>query len=313
MVVVSQKIKKENMNNNIDIKKLLAKTDAFIRTMYYIKDDFSLIPKKQHIGTSINYSDLLPMRDEFVEEMVASVIDYVYSTQKQKVIEKQFVKEGRNKAAASTKLLFKAKQKFRTTDIKGQFSELLLFNLLQYHFNAVPLVRKMPITTNPALERNGADAIHIGRQGENYIIYLGEAKTYDRQKYSFSSAVRASIKSIIEQYENHRSELNLYTFEDFVEPELENIAIRYLNGELNLEVHLVCMVSYDNKTQPVGANREELLNSIMETIKEEALRMLPKSFQEIPLALYPRFNYIIFSVNKLEDLLESFKKVLGVG
>lgn len=293
----------------VDIESLLVKTEALIDTMYYIYDDFSLIPKKNHIGTIINYSDLQQMRDNFVEEMIDTVVKYVYSEEKQNKIVEEFVNEGRDKSAAYSKLIRKATQKFRRDHIQGQFSELLLFNLLQYHFKAVPLLRKMPITTNPKLERNGADAFHISYQNGKYILYLGEAKTYS----SLRSALKDSISSILEHYNNHRNELNLYIYEDFIPPKLEKIADDYINGKLkDIEIHLVCMITYDNKNNVSGMCREELINSEISSIAEETKKIKENMFREIPDILIPRINYIIFPIKNMNELLEIFEKNLGI-
>lgn len=295
-----------------DIDKLLGKTEAFINTMYYVKDDFSLLPKKEHIGTCIQYSDLQEMRTEFVEEMVSSVVQYVYSRNEQIVLKKKFTEEGREDSAASEKLRIRANQKFRKGFLKGQFSELLLFNLLQHHFKAAPLLRKMLITTNPKLERNGADAFHISKKNGKYLLYLGEAKTYNRKNYSLKAAIDDAIGSILEQYFNHRNELNLYLYEDFIPKELEQIAENYKNGTLkDIEVHLVCMITYGHDNQINGSNSTELLDAEIASIREETNKIKKDIFKKIPPNLLLRFNYIIFPIKEMDDLITHFEKYLG--
>ncbi|WP_080831874.1 HamA C-terminal domain-containing protein [Cohnella massiliensis] len=297
----------------IDLDSLLSNTEAFLNTMYYVKtDQFALVPRKEHIATCINYSDLIEMRDEFVNELVSTIIQYVYSTEKQNKLLQQFTAQGRDISAAYMKIRKLAQSKFRQTDLKGQFSELLLYNLLQYHFKAVPILRKMPITTNPNLERNGADALHIALENGKYVIYLGEAKTYDRKSYGLNQALRDSLSSIVEHYNAHRKELNLYIYEDFLPKELESIAEAYLQGSLNLEVRLICMVTYDNKNSLTGSNREELIESTIQSIQKDIKSINIQSYDALPKYLYPRISYIIFPVNKLNDLLTDFKKELGV-
>lgn len=297
----------------VDIESLLVKTEALINTMYYVHDDFTLIPKKDHIGTIINYSDLQQMRDDFVEEMIHTVVKYVYSNEKQNIIINELIGQGRDISDAYSKLTVRAKQKFRPDQVQGQFSELLLFNLLQHYFKAVPLLRKMPITTNPKLERNGADALHISYKDGKYVLYLGEAKTYNRKEYSLKNALKDSISSILEHYNNHRNELNLYIYEDFIPNELEKIAENYINGTLkDIEIHLVCMITYDNKKDINGTCRDELLNSEICSIKEETAKIREDMFREIPSILIPRINYIIFPIKNMKELLEVFKKNLGI-
>src|SRR5579863_2901488 len=165
------------------IEDLLVSTEAFIKTMHAVRDIFSFEPTKQHIATCINYADLQEMRNSFIREMKNMINSFVYSAVKQQSLIEAF-SDGRDLAGAYTELHQRACDKFRTSSLKGQFSELLLCNLLQHYFRAAPLLRKMPITTNPQVERHGADAIHVGENAGKRILYLGEAKTFHRE-FSF--------------------------------------------------------------------------------------------------------------------------------
>ena len=109
---------------------------------------------------------------------------------------------------------------------------------------AVPLLRKMCITTSAQHERFGADAIHYKIEGDKNIIVLGEAKTYSRS-YKFNKALEDAISSILNTYKTHRKELNLYVHEDFLDQEMNDVAEAYLENKLkNVEIHLVCIVVY---------------------------------------------------------------------
>jgi len=164
----------------IDVDSILIKTDAFIRTMYAVRDDFGLAADTRHLATCINRVDLQEMRDRFIEELTNTIVAFVYSPEKQLEIKNKLIEDGRDESNAWVHLLKRARKKFRPSDLRGQFSELLLCNLLQHYYKAAPLLRKMSITTNPALERNGSDAIHLAVCDGKYRMYLGEAKTYKR-------------------------------------------------------------------------------------------------------------------------------------
>lgn len=299
----------------VNIDKLLANTQAFINTMYVVREDFSLTPNKNHIGTCINYADLIEMREEFIEELVHTVTQFVYSKNKQSKLVSEFSKD-RDNSAAQSKLVKRAKTKFRTSYLQGQFSELLVFNLLQHYFKAAPLLRKMPITTNVQTERHGADAIHISYQDGKYLLFVGEAKTYNpKDKKGLKSAINDAVSDAIEKhYKNHRKELSLYVFEDFIPKDLENIAKEYLEGKLdNIEVHLVCIVTYDIKKEITGINRNDILDEFIEDIRMETKNISnSKTFKSIPANILPRLNFIIFPVQELDKLIELFQSELGV-
>ena len=159
-------------------------------TIHSIKIKLDIKPKKEHFIDFIDYNGTIELRDDFVENLFSSVVRYVYSRSKKDQVYRKF-SESMPEEDAMVFLVEKAKDKFRKGNSQGQFSELLLYNLLVYHYQAIPAIKKMPITTNPNLERNGADAIHVSQDKENgvYKLYLGEAKTY-------TSGFQTGIKKI---------------------------------------------------------------------------------------------------------------------
>jgi len=298
----------------IDIESLLPKMDAFLATMYAVQDGFGFhYPKTKHIGTCINYIDLQEMRSQFVEELTNTIVTYVYSPTKQKQLRLQLSAEGRDEGAAWRQLLRRARKKFRPSNVQGQFSELLLCNLLQHYYRAAPLVRKMPITTNPELERNGADAIHIARNGTGYRLYIGEAKTYNRKNGSFSAALSDAVKDVLKKCSTHVDELDLYTYEDFVPAELEEVARQYRAGKLpDAEVHLVCIVTYDEKTKVNGKTKQQMLDSTIDALRVQAKAAFEsKAIKDVPAQYLPRLNFIMFPVQAMNDLIEAFKREVG--
>ena len=298
-----------DVTDKIDIDSLLPKMDAFMRTMHHVSMDLEINPKKEHIGTCINYNDLIQLKTDFVKELLASVSRFVYAQAKGKEIVTKLEADHETEDAYNL-LNQQAKDKFRPYSVQGQFSELLLFNLLQYHFKAVPLIRKMKITTNVQLERNGADAIHIARDGDKYRLYLGEAKTYTS---GFKAGFKESLKSIVDTFSKHKSELDLYKFEDFLEPELLNIATKYINNELdNVEVHLVCIITYCVGDVALGATRQETIDQYVSSIINEVKKIKDTDYPEIETPILARINYIFMPVNGLEQLIGDFKKKLGV-
>lgn len=306
----------------IDVEKLLTNVDAFMNTMYVVRDSFKLEPNKDHIGTCIDFQDLIELRIQFIEELIFTVTNYVYSKNNQNQLVDKFMEEGRDKSAAYHKLLKKSKKKFRTKNktgevshLQGQFSEILLFNLIQYYFKATPLVRKMAITTNPEVERHGADAIHIGKVNSQYVLYIGEAKTYNRKKGGLKEGLKDAVEDIINKhFADHRDELDLYVYEEHLPKELQEVGEKYLNGTLKeIEVHLVCIIAYDNKSFKFGSNRQDILDGVIKNIRDDSSNIIKsKIFTSIPEHIKPRLNYIIFPIKEMNDLIEIFAEELGV-
>lgn len=300
-----------------DITARLIDARALFHKIHVIMQRFDVIPSdKNHIGAYIEYTDLQEMREEFLSELLNSIVDWVYSSEKYKKLHQQAIEAGRSPGSAASEIYRKAKTKFRGNNqaeplvSQGQFGELLLFEFIQRFMKAVPLLRKMPITTSTKHERFGADAIHFKLEGNRPVIVLGEAKTYTK-KYGFSEAFYNSINSILDTYEKHRKEIDLYVHEDFLDKEMDEIAESYLEGTLkNIRIDLVCIITY-NENKKIEKTEEKKIRNQIERIIDERYGSIDKS--KINLEKNPilsRITYIVFPVWELEKLIEEFQNQL---
>jgi hypothetical protein len=299
-----------------DVKKLLTCTEFFMNHVHWVQQSFNLQPDRGHYGACINYVDLQEYRDEFCDELINTVSEWVYSQKKAAKIIADNIGNGRNSQNAQAAFVQHAFKKFRNRDnrelfIQGQFGELLLFNFLQSFFSAVPLMRKMSITTSPGMERYGVDALHYSRKGTKHLIYLGEGKTY-ASKYKFAAAFEDAVNSILKTYVDHRKELDLYIWDDFIDDDLINIAHSYKQGTLEeVEVHLVAVIVYNETKRIAKKSEEQIKADIMNIISERGKDLERKIFKVIEPGLHPRLNYIILPVWELDELLRTFQTKLG--
>lgn len=299
-----------------EIEKLITCTQMFMNHVHWVQQSFNLLPDKNHFGTCINYIDLQEYRDEFCEELVNTISEWVYSQKKAAEIIDSMLKDGRSSQNAQSALRTEAFKKFRNSSatkilIQGQFGELLLFNFLQSFFKCVPLLRKMPITTNVEMERFGADAIHYKLEGDKNILYLGEAKTYT-SKYKFSVAFENAVDSILNTYSEHRKELGRYIYDSFIDDSLIQVATDYKSGKLkNAELQLVSIIIYCENKKLEKKSETQIKSDIIKIIEERGKELDGKIYKKIDVGLHPRFNYIIFPIWELEDLLEQFQKLIG--
>lgn len=299
-----------------ELESLLTCTKMLMNHVHVIQQSFNLEPNKDHYGTCINYIDLQECRDEFCTELIATVPEWIYSQKKATTIIDALLQQGRSGQNAQAILHQLTYDKFRDANnrdlvLQGQFGELLLFNFLQSFFGAIPLLRKMRITTSTGMERFGADAIHYIFRKNKHLFYLGEGKTYTN-KYRFTVAFEDALESILKTYKNHRKELGLYVYEDFIEDELIDVAQAYKNGTIkNAEVHLVSIIVY-NETKKVEKNNEQQIkDDIMKVIEERGKALQRDIFKIISPELHPRFNYIILPVWELDQLIAHFQNKLG--
>lgn len=282
-----------------------------------IVQQYDILPNnKEHIGAYIEYQDIQELRDEFVEELSYTIVDWIYSSEKYEEIKKKMVNSGMSEAAASEYIGRKAKNKFRANKnsenvlIQGQMGELLLYHFIQKCMKAVPLLRKMNIATSSDHERFGADAIHFKIENDKNIIILGEAKTYT-SKYKFNEAFSDALDSILNTYNKHRSELGLYIHEDFLDDEMNVVAEKYLNNTLkSVEIQLVSIVIYNELSQIDKIDENTIRNNIKKIIEDRYRNYDKNKIDMRKNPILSRITYIVFPVWDLKELAEKFQKLI---
>lgn len=282
-----------------------------------IVQQYDILPNnKEHIGAYIEYQDMQELRDEFVEELSDTIVDWIYSSEKYKEIKEKLVKNGKSEASASQYIGRKAKNKFRANKnsenvlIQGQMGELLLYHFIQKCMKAVPLLRKMNIATSSDHERFGADAIHFKIENDKNIIILGEAKTYT-SKYKFNEAFSDALDSILNTYNKHRSELGLYIHEDFLDDEMNVVAEKYLNNTLkSVEIQLVSIVTYNELSKIDKIDENTIRNNIKKIIEDRYRNYDKNKIDMRKNPILSRITYIVFPVWDLKELAEKFQKLI---
>lgn len=293
------------------MENLLTHTESLMNHVYWFKQDFNISPRKDHIGTTIDYTDIICRDHDFLRELVDTVSGWVYNKAKAKQVIDERIALTSSELNAYSFLTTQAFSKFRPGFPQGQFGELLLFNFIQFFFKAVPLLRKQRITTSVGHERFGADAIHYKKDGEKHHIILGESKCY-KSDYQFNNALETSLESIVKTVTEFNKEMDLYTYDDFLEPELENIAKQYKNNELeNVYFEFVCLIAYNENRNFEGENEDEIKQSIRSIIQDRCTSFDANHFEAIDTRILNRINYIIFPIRQLDSLLGEFQKLVG--
>jgi len=305
-----------DVGESIDVKPLLNRIESLINTMYFVKAEVGLSPEKEHIITCLKYQGLNQMRSEFIHRLVNSIVKYVFSaTELEQKGRELITEDSLDPADVHGEIFQQARAYFRASDVKGQFSELLLFNFLQHYFEALPVVRKMGITTNPEVERHGSDAIHLGYDAiQGNVVFLGEAKTYPS---GFKPAFENAIKSIITAYNEHRNELQLYAYEEFLTPEVRTLMKDYLKGKIDLPVKLVVIVSYCSGETPEKTTKDDCHKHYIEHVLHECTKIKDTHYKDadgkkMNPGLLAELNYILFPVNELDSLLRDFRIKMGL-
>lgn len=291
----------------IEIEAMLSNTESFMNHVYWVQQYFPVQPSKNHCGVAINFNDINERRYDFLSELRKTVTSWVYSKAAQsKIFQERLLDSGNDLGNAVEHLSSLARRKFRKGYPQGQFGELLLFNFLQYFFKSPPLLRKMPIATSSSLERFGTDAIHYYKKDDKNILILGESKCY-KSDYKFVSAFEESVTSIVKSYTELDSELDLYTYDDFIDESLQNVAKKYKFGKLeNVRYELVCLVAYNETKSLSQESEEQIKQGIVAIIEDRCRKIDTKIFNSLPVGVLKRMNYILFPIWNLDSLLEDF-------
>ncbi|MBL0532240.1 DUF1837 domain-containing protein [Aeromonas dhakensis] len=289
------------------LEKLLTNVDSLINHTCHFTFDLTKPEGKSHKGICVNYTDLQERRSDFIRELKNTVCSWVYGKDKYNTLfKKELEKRGYDYQNASSHIDSLARDKFRKGIPQGQFGELLLFNFLQYFFKAPALLRKMPLTTSRGHERFGADAIHYKKNDEQHIIFIGESKAY-KSNYKFKQAFSESLNSIINTYNTLQEELLLYTYDDFIDPKLQDIAEKLKDGELeNVRYELVCLISYSELDNPHAECEEEIKRNIRDIILNRFSSLNLDITKDISRPLLQRVHYIVFPFWDFDGILEGF-------
>ena len=299
------------MGNIKNMLNHLTNTDLLLKHIYWFYEDLNIEPRKEHYGLSINYSDIKERRDDFLAELLNTIVNWVYHKSKQEKLFNDRLKDT-DLGNAMSFIVNQAYSKFRPGHPQGQFGELLLFNLIQNYYKAIPILRKQRITTSLGHERFGADAIHYKDEENKNVFILGESKCY-KSDYQFKNAFKESIQSIIKTFNDLDKELDLYLYDDFIEPELEELVKKYKQGELeNIRYELVCLIIYSENKEVLDNRGEEIIKSkIKKVIQDRCNSISEDSFSNIEKAILARVNYIIFPIWNLDTLLNDFQNKVG--
>lgn len=297
-----------------DIIPRLINNDSLFNNIFIYNQVFDIVPNnKPHYGASIAYQDLSELKEDFINELYDSIVDWVYDSEKYVQLKKAAMKKGKTEQAATSEVQRKARAKFRKSAnaedllIQGQLGELLLFHFIQRLQKAAPLLRKMKITTSRNHERFGADAIHFKFEGNKPIIILGEAKTYTT-KYRFKQAFEDALTSILTTYFSHRQELNLYVHEDFLDAEMNEIAESYLNNTIKgVQIQLVSIIVY-NETKPINKTSEEDIRKQIEEVIKARYEEFDNSKIDIKNnPILNRITYIVLPIWELDKVAGDFQ------
>ena len=93
------------MLTSSDIEKRLINNDALFNNIYVVHQNFDILPcDTKHFGTSIDYQDLLELRDDFLNELYDTIVDWVFSSPRYVKLKEAALRKGKSESAASSEI-----------------------------------------------------------------------------------------------------------------------------------------------------------------------------------------------------------------
>lgn len=220
-------------------------------------------------------------------------------------------------------LLVNAAKNLRLVNEANQGSELaeiLLYGIMKYHYNALPVVPKIFYKQNINDFAKGADSVHITIENDDFSLWFGEAKFYKSIDNSRLSDVIKSVKNALNtdklKKENSivtkLNDLNILIESENLKNKIKKAlsdenSIDRIKPKLNIPILLLheCEI-----TKNCSSYTEEFINQIREYHCDRAKAYFSKQIEELEkeVCLYSaiRFHLILFGVPSKKKVVEKF-------
>ncbi len=134
-------------------------------------------------------------------------------------------------------------------DLSGEAGEMLLYFLLEAVLQAPQVVAKVELKTNPAMEVNGSDGIHMKWNAtDNCVdVYFGESKLYTNVGDALTSAFDSIEKFHANGMREHEFAMATKHFKEIDGPLKEAVKDVLDSGKPppDARVHHACLIGYD--------------------------------------------------------------------
>ncbi len=216
-----------------------------------------------------------PKVDALAKVLVNHAIDYAISSRNRPA---NFTAQDAMKYSQEARKLFRVvSAPAGTTDLAGEAGELLLYFLLETIIKAPQVVAKVELKTNPALEVNGSDGIHMRWNPNDSVVdvYFGESKMY--------GDVGAALTKAFESIENfHANGMREHEFsmvtkffkgvDDNVKAAVANVLDTGKPG-LGARTNHACLIGYD--WTATGLTPGQAANSVEAEYRKQFLQSAP--------------------------------------
>lgn len=204
-------------------------------------------------------------------------------------------------------------------DQTGEAGEMLLYFLIESILDAVQVVSKMELKTNPKKEINGSDGIHMKWCNDDDVadIYFGEAKIHQ----DLSGALSSAFKSISSFHDDkmYKHELLMVTkhFKYANEKVQNEVSTLIVRGELssNVRINHACLIGYNWKEYKdlVISRQKNIRNNFIEMFGKDSVRivkLLSNRFNAFD-KKHLKFDFFFLPFTNVQDFRNAFNEALN--
>lgn len=222
----------------------------------------------------------------------------------------------------------KACRNLRLTDSErdngkgSEIAEILLYAIMKEHFHALSAVPKIFYKQNPNMYAFGADGVHIVLDENDFSIWYGEAKFYEKIDNIQLRTIANSVHNSLQEYKI-RKENSIITNLNDLEEELgddkrKDIILSLLDEKTSVDklkphLHIPIMILYECE---LTANQKELSEEYKEELKNIQTKNAESYFSiqnEICKDIYKyeniTFHLIYFPVPDKSKVVENFTTI----
>ena len=223
-------------------------------------------------------------------------------------------------------LLKRAAKNLRITDRDisgGEIAEILLYSIMKHHYKALPVVPKIFYKQNVNDFAKGADSVHIVIEGEeNFSIWLGEAKFYNKLENTRLDKVVASVHDTLTSDKIKKENSIILGVKDLEELQIPKTLLNKIKSLLDKDtsldklrphLHIPILLLHECEiTSKAKLKNDEYLNSIKEQYADRATAYFKKQIEKCQddIFMYSDicFHLMLIPVPNKEEIVNMFVK-----
>lgn len=213
-----------------------------------------------------------------------------------------------------------ARRLFRQLKVSGEAGEMLLYFLLESVLEAPQVIAKMDLKTNPKLEFNGSDGVHMRWHEIDQCVdvYFGEAKLEAKLGDAISNAITSINNFHADGLLQHEFGLVTSHFKWADNVRLRKAIVKFVDRqdpETDCRVNHACLIGYDwNEYKRIdAAERKVIVSDFREQYAQEASRferLLSKHFAEFK-HKHLRFEMFFVPFKSVQEFRNEFNAAIG--